>query len=546
MNTTPRGTHRLIADPASAGPLATGQTVLATRGAGGYRQYRIPALALTTAGTLLAVYDGRPTLDDLPSPADLVLRRSTDDGETWEPQRILRTGTGLNGFGDASLLVDPDTGTIFCFHAATTQWGFFESLEGITHTQHVDLSVSTDDGHSWSHRRITGQLKRPGIRGIFAASGAGTRIGHGPFAGRLLQPCVVLLAGEGRIAAAVAHSDDHGHSWSLGEPLEPAADRTHTNESSLAALPDGTVLLHSRATPHRLSARSVDGGATFTRPVPVPELPDPSDNGSVLGLAGGGLVATHNAHRHLRRNTVVRHSPDAGTTWAGTVVLCPGASAYSTAAQLPDGSIGVLYEAGAYEEIVFARIPLAALTVPAALNPAPHPADADPAHGPRPLPGHPELQVEVVPRSITPAAPQHFRFTEPHLVLAQADAGYGVAGKEVGQAAAQLVASRVDLLANYGPPAPGIHPGDTLTYSAAVTNHGTFPVTVYPHGDVDAEARTIAPGTTAVWLHLNHLNRLNHLATAAGAPPRIDWAVESGPDVPRSPLRQALRTSTRP
>ncbi|MBW4094776.1 MAG: exo-alpha-sialidase, partial [Acidobacteria bacterium] len=42
------------------------ERVLATRGVGGYHQYRIPALAVTTRGTLLAAYDGRPNLDDLP------------------------------------------------------------------------------------------------------------------------------------------------------------------------------------------------------------------------------------------------------------------------------------------------------------------------------------------------------------------------------------------------------------------------------------------------------------------------------------------------
>ncbi|WP_411732483.1 exo-alpha-sialidase [Paeniglutamicibacter sp.] len=510
----------------NTGPASPPHTVLATRGAGGYRQYRIPALAVTTAGTLLAVYDGRPTLDDLPSPSDLVLRRSTDGGTTWEEQRILRTGTGLHGFGDPSLLVDRETGTIFCFHAATTQWGFFESRQGTAQTQHVDLSVSRDDGRSWSHRRITGQLKRPGIRGIFAASGAGTQVSAGAHKGRLLQPCVVLLSPGGRIAAAVARSDDHGQSWTLGDALEPAADGTHTNESSVAALPDGSVLLHSRATPHRLAARSVDGGASFTRPVPDPALPDPSDNGSLIAHSGGGLVATHNAHRHLRRNTVVRHSPDGGASWAGAVVLCPGASAYSTAAELPDGSIGVLFERGAYEEIVFTRLPFTALTEPSAKDTV----DAGTLHGPRPLPCHPDLLVEIVPRSITPAPPQHWRFTEPHLVLGQADAGYGAAGKEVGQAAAQLVATRADLLANYGPPSPGIHPGDTLTYSAAVTNSGPDPVTVRPHGDVEGPAQPIAPGATAVWLHLNHRT------TAPGVLPRINWAVNSGTGLPNQAI----------
>ena len=61
--------------------------VLAVRGHAGYRQYRIPALAVTAQGTLLAAYDGRPNLDDLPSPIDLLVRRSTDNGQNWDPSR---------------------------------------------------------------------------------------------------------------------------------------------------------------------------------------------------------------------------------------------------------------------------------------------------------------------------------------------------------------------------------------------------------------------------------------------------------------------------
>lgn len=56
-------------------------TVLARRGVGGYRQYRIPALA-TAGQVVLCAYDGRPDLDDLPAPIDLLLRRSEDGGHT--------------------------------------------------------------------------------------------------------------------------------------------------------------------------------------------------------------------------------------------------------------------------------------------------------------------------------------------------------------------------------------------------------------------------------------------------------------------------------
>lgn len=70
-----------------------GEHALATRGSGGYLQYRIPALAVSREGTLLAAYDGHPNLDDLPNPIDLLLRRTKDSGRTWGAQRVVRTAT---------------------------------------------------------------------------------------------------------------------------------------------------------------------------------------------------------------------------------------------------------------------------------------------------------------------------------------------------------------------------------------------------------------------------------------------------------------------
>ena len=130
----------------------------------------------------------------LPGPIDLLFRRSHDNGDTWEPHEVLRTGVGLEGFGDPSFIIDHDTGTILAFHATGTLAGFFEAVEGWEPpdlVQHVGLSVSDDDGRTWTHRIITEQLKRPGISGIFAASGTGTQVRSGRYKGRLVQPMVL-------------------------------------------------------------------------------------------------------------------------------------------------------------------------------------------------------------------------------------------------------------------------------------------------------------------------------------------------------------------
>ena len=248
-------------------------TQLATSGEGGYPCYRIPALVVTPSGTLLAAYDSRPSPDDLPGPIDLLLRRSHDNGDTWEPQEILRTGDGFEGFGDPSFIIDHD-----------------------------------------------------------------------------------------QITAAVAFSDDHGATWALSAPIGVGTD-----ESAVAALADGRLLMHSRSVGHRLASYSEDGGATWSTPQPIKGLPDPSDNGSLIVLgqtADEGdprstLLASSNLDPSLRRNTALSISHDGGETWPHQLVLQPGSSAYSCAAQLPNGRIGVLYEEDAYTHITFTSVELA-------------------------------------------------------------------------------------------------------------------------------------------------------------------------------------------
>lgn len=436
---------------------------IARRGEGGYAQYRIPALAVTARGTLLAAYDGRPNLDDLPSPIDLLLRRSADNGVTWGPQQVVRTGTGLQGFGDPSLLVDTETERIFMFHAAGTRAGFFEAVEGtepVDEVQHVDVSVSDDDGLTWTHRRLTAQLKRPGITGIFAASGTGVRVDEGRYAGRLVQPMVLLDGGE--ITAAAAYSDDHGDTWTLG-----AAVGGGTNESSIAALLDGSLLLHSRGTPHRLASRSTDGGATWSAVEQVAGLPDPSDNGSLLALAGaqtppGTLLVTSNLDPEMRRNTAVSLSFDAGARWPHQHAICEGSSGYSSAAALPDGRVGVLYEREGYSEIVFTAVSLSQIQDAGPIDPEAARVGAPPVP-----------TLEVILRSITPGLPDEWVHVGEHHVY-PVDAG-GIAAsawKEVGQAygaaGGMILGTREAQLRNYGPPRPGLRAGDILAFHVRV------------------------------------------------------------------------------
>jgi sialidase-1 len=495
-------TSYLHADASPGLPLAVPdlEHVLAVRGVGGYRQYRIPALAVSMRGTLLAAYDGRPNLDDLPNPIDLLLRRSTDNGLTWGPQQVVRTGTGLQGFGDPSLLVDTRTGRIFMFHAAGTHAGFFEAVPGLApddDIQHADISYSDDDGDTWQHRRLTAQLKsaHPGISGLFAAAGQGIHVHTGPFKGRLVQQYVVLV--EGTIMAASAFSDDHGDTWVLGELIGDGPSGIGPNENKVVCLDDGRLLLHSRATPCRLWSISEDGGLSWSPLQPVEDLPDPSDNGSLTRFDGQPgmplsepgtsrwLIASNNQDPHLRRNTVLSLSPDNGAIWPAKLVVCPGSSAYSTVTRLPDGNIGVLYERQGYREIVFASIPAEQLTNQLGGSGSADGAGLSSNCRAGAEPGNVVFDMEL--RSITPGRPVEWQNAgESHVVPSTSDGQWDVqTWKEIGQGYAgnQVLGTREAQDLNYGPIISGYKAGDILAFTGRVRNCGTRAMTgVVLHG----------------------------------------------------------------
>ena len=70
------------------------KTVLFTGRSGGYETYRIPALVMTTRGSLLAFCAARKEASDW-AHIDIAMRRSSSDGaRTWEPPCIVASESG--------------------------------------------------------------------------------------------------------------------------------------------------------------------------------------------------------------------------------------------------------------------------------------------------------------------------------------------------------------------------------------------------------------------------------------------------------------------
>jgi sialidase-1 len=325
--------------------------------------YRIPALAVTASGRLIAAWDVRADWRDLPGPFDVVVRSSDDHGRTWTPPRALRAHEGGAGFGDASLIATA-SGRVLCWYVGSTGESFFSARPGGPGLA-LWLAASDDDGLTWTHRDLSA-LRPAGVGGMFATSGNGVQLGFGDHAGRLLQPFVLRRPGNepgvtrheldaAAHFAALASSDDDGETWALGAEIGPDCD-----ESKVAETASGGVLLHARAHPRRRWARSSDGGESFGTPAPHPALVDPGCNGGLCRW-GEMLICSLLDDERDRRRLVLRVSFDDGASWSDAVAVDSGAAGYSVLAPLADGALGLLYEAGDYAELVFRRITRAGL-----------------------------------------------------------------------------------------------------------------------------------------------------------------------------------------
>src|SRR6267142_15157 len=81
-------------------------------GTDGYHTYRIPAIIVTSNGTVLAFCEGRKNSRSDTGKIDLLLKRSSDNGKTWSAQQIVRSDSE-NVCGNPAPVVDETTGVVW-------------------------------------------------------------------------------------------------------------------------------------------------------------------------------------------------------------------------------------------------------------------------------------------------------------------------------------------------------------------------------------------------------------------------------------------------
>ena len=326
--------------------LLPAETVVYRAGEDDTHTYRIPALAVSRQGTLLAFAEARRRSAADDGDIELVLKRSFDGGQTWGAMQVLADDEG-NTMGNPCPIVDPETGRIvllFC-----------------RNNRRVFVMHSDDDGARFSTPlEITDSL-----RNDFAWSRVATGPGNGirMASGRMVVP-MWTMAGELGAAkeyrAGVMVSDDRGQTWRAGRTVAPLYK--DCNECEVVQAADGRLCLNMRSSGdayRRVVAWSEDGGESWGEPRLDDALVDPVCDASLIQLRTAPPAwAFSNPDSKRRMNLTLRLSFDEGATWPVAKVLHAGPSAYSCLAELPDGSIGCLYERGVfspYESIAFAR-----------------------------------------------------------------------------------------------------------------------------------------------------------------------------------------------
>lgn len=365
----------------------------------GVHTSRIPGLATSKKGTLLAIYDARyESARDLQGHMDIGLNRSTNGGRTWEPMQVIldmKEWGGLpekyNGVSDACILVDDNTGDIYVaglwmhgvldretgkwvegltqdstrwihqWHAKGSQPGF-----GVKETAQFLITKSTDDGLTWSEPiNITKAKKREWW--LYAPA---------PGHGITLKDGTLVLPTQGRNEHGEAFSNitwskDGGKTWTASEPAYH-----NTTECMAVELSDGSIMLNMRDNRNRGKAENngrricttTDLGKTWTEhPTSRKALIEPTcmasihkhvytENGEQKSL----LLFVNPSSISKRENITLKVSYDDGMTWPEErwfLLDEYSGRGYSCITSVDENTIGILYESS-QADMVFQQINL--------------------------------------------------------------------------------------------------------------------------------------------------------------------------------------------
>lgn len=325
------------------------------------KNYRIPAIITTKKGTIIAIADKRKAnIVDLPEDIDIVVKRSTDNGNTWSEPILVAEGQGrFKGYGDAAI-VETKSGKLLMIYVGGT--GLWQSRANDPNRTYI--SESTDDGLTWSAPRdITSQLfgeensndMRKHWWASFCASGNGCVTQNG----RILFAAAVREGEMGSLNNYAYYSDDEGLTWKVSGPAMMGGD-----ESKIIELKDGRLLMsiRNKFRGNRYYNISRDGGQTWGTPAKWSEIIEPACNGAIMRYKHESrpnvefLLHSIPFDKGARKNGTIFISNDEAKTWKWNKTIFKGSTAYTDLAILPNGDIGYFTEEDEPISLVFVRL----------------------------------------------------------------------------------------------------------------------------------------------------------------------------------------------
>ncbi len=362
---------------------------------------RIPGLAKTNKGTLIAIFDARyDSGRDLQGHMDIGIHRSEDNGNTWEPiQIVMDMGEwgGLpekfNGVSDACILVDKNSDAIYIaglwMHGVINAEGkWVENLDeqsdewnhqwrtkgsqpgfGVKQTSQFLIVKSTDDGKTWSDPINITEMGKKEEWWLWAPA---------PGQGITLKDGTLVFPTQGRDKSGeafsnITYSKDGGKTW---KSSTPAMDES-TTECMAVELSDGSIMLNMRANSNkgrtddsngRAIAVTKDLGENWSvHPTSHRALIEPVCMASIIRhdyKAGNKhksvLLFSNPASKTGRHNMTIKHSYDDGMQWSGVSSLLLdefNSRGYSCLASIDNETVGILYESS-QADMVFQAIKL--------------------------------------------------------------------------------------------------------------------------------------------------------------------------------------------
>lgn len=348
-------------------PLLTKTPIFEAR-TNGYHVVRIPGLLVTANGVVLATGEARRGKGGDWDNNDVVMRRSLDNGQTWEPLRAVVENEkyGPGPISNFVMLTDREDGNVhalFC-HAYSRVFHMASADDGASFSEPVEITKSLEayrDRYPW--RVIAtgpdhGLQLRSGrmIVPIWMSDGSGKEMGKGNLGHRPSE-------------VGVVYSDDHGKTWQTGDIVARTDERfLNPSETVPVELADGRVLFNIRTEcdeHRRLISISPNGATDWTDPVFDDALLEPVCMAAILRLSwpedGKSRILfsnPDNLDKSMRgawsvacdrKNVSVKLSYDECETWAVSKVLEEGPSGYSDLAVTKDNMILCLYECGLAE-----------------------------------------------------------------------------------------------------------------------------------------------------------------------------------------------------